>query len=167
MAVQPGHASRADSTPTLKVGDRAPDFTLGSHLGGKVTLSDLRGKNVMLAFYPFAFSGVCSTQMPGYEAASERFGGLNAQVVGISVDHMFALKAWASQLGITSYPLLSDFWPHGAVAQQYGVFNAERGMADRSIFLVDGEGIIRYIDVHENSDRPDEEQIFCALETVR
>ncbi len=166
MAVQPGHATRASSTPTLSVGDPAPDFTLKSHLGDEVTLSALRGKNVMLAFFPFAFSGVCSTQMPGYEAGSGRFADLNAQVLGISIDHMFALKAWASQLGITSYPLLSDFWPHGAVAQQYGVFNAERGMADRSIFLVDAEGVIRYIDVHENADRPDEEAIFCELEKV-
>jgi len=166
MAVQPGRASRGDSTPTLKAGDAAPDFTLRSHLGGTLTLSELRGKNVMLAFFPFAFSGVCSTQMPGYEAASERFDGMNAQVVGISIDHPYALKAWASQLGITSYPLLSDFWPHGAVAQRYGVFNEQQGRSERAIFLVDKDGIVRYIDVHETADRPDEEQIFCALEAV-
>ncbi len=166
MAVQPGRASRADSTPTLSVGDPAPDFTLKSHLGGEITLSSLRGKNVMLAFYPFAFSGVCSTQMPGYEAGSGRFADMNAQVLGISIDHMFALKAWATQLGITSYPLLSDFWPHGAVAQQYGVFIESQGRSERAVFLVDKDGIIRYIDVHETGDRPDEEQIFCELEKV-
>ncbi len=86
--------------------------------------------------------------------------------MGISIDHIPALKAWSESIGGITYPLLSDFWPHGAVAQAYGVFNAERGMTQRAIVIVDTAGIVRYIDVHDIKEQPDEEQIFEVLATL-
>jgi peroxiredoxin len=87
--------------------------------------------------------------------------------VGISIDHIPALKAWSESLGNVTFPLLSDFWPHGAVAQSYGVFRGEQGMTERAIVIVDTSGIVRYIDVHELREQPDEEQIFEVLSTLQ
>jgi len=100
--------------------------------------------------------------MPSYEANLGRFEGYNAQVVGISIDSPHANRAWAQSLGGISYPLLSDFYPHGAVAEKYGVLRKE-GMAERAVFVIDKAGIVRYIDVHELREQPDEEQIFEEL----
>jgi alkyl hydroperoxide reductase subunit AhpC len=100
--------------------------------------------------------------MPSYEREADRLRAHNAQVVGVSTDSRFANAAWAQQLGGISYPLLSDFYPHGAVAQLYGVLRPE-GMAERAIFLVDKDGIVRYIDVHELREHPDEAVLFEEL----
>ncbi len=100
--------------------------------------------------------------MPSYEREQERFRAHDAQVVGVSTDSRFANAAWAQQMGGISYPLLSDFYPHGAVAQAYGVLRPE-GMAERAIFLVDKDGIVRYIDVHELREHPDEAVLFEEL----
>jgi peroxiredoxin len=86
--------------------------------------------------------------------------------VGISIDHIPALKAWSESIGGITYPLLSDFWPHGKVATSYGVFNDERGMTARAIFVIDTAGKVRYIDVHDIKEQPDEEQIFEVLATL-
>ncbi len=95
-----------------------------------------------------------------------RFAKANAQVVGITADPAASLVAWAKQLGGVSFPLASDFWPHGAVARAYGVFNDADGRAQRAVVVVDGDGIIRYIDVHKRGEVPDEEEIFDALAQV-
>lgn len=100
--------------------------------------------------------------MPSYEENLERFEGYDAQVVGISIDSQHANRAWSKTLGEITYPLLSDFWPHGGVATRYGVLRAE-GMTERAIFIIDKQGIIRYIDVHDIAEQPDEEQIFDEL----
>ncbi len=91
-----------------------------------------------------------------------KFEGYNTQVLGISVDHVPCLKAWAESLGGISFPLLSDFWPHGKVAQEYGVFRQE-GHSERALFVVDKEGIVRYVDIHDIDDQPDNEEIFAVL----
>jgi glutaredoxin len=91
-----------------------------------------------------------------------KFEGYNTQVLGISVDHVPCLKAWADSLGGISFPLLSDFWPHGAVAQKFGVFR-EDGRSERALFVIDKEGIVRYVDVHDIDDLPDNEEIFKVL----
>ena len=96
-----------------------------------------------------------------YEREHERFGTHNAQVVGVSTDSRFANAAWAAQLGIT-FPLLSDFYPHGAVTERYGVLNP-RGMPERAIFIVDKDGVVRYIDVHLLKEAPDEAVLFEEL----
>lgn len=91
--------------------------------------------------------------MPAYEADLAKFGALDAQVLGISIDHVPCLKAWASSLGNINYPLMSDFWPHGEVAKRYGVLRDD-GRSERAIFVIDKQGIIRYIDVHDIDDQP-------------
>ncbi|GAC1542184.1 MAG: hypothetical protein NVS2B17_20420 [Candidatus Velthaea sp.] len=97
-----------------------------------------------------------------YEANLERFSGMDAQVVGISMDSTFSNGAWAKSIGNITYPLLSDYHPHGAVAKSYGVLR-EQGFAERALFIVDKQGIVRYIDVHEIGDVPDETVLFEEL----
>jgi len=91
-----------------------------------------------------------------------KFEGYNTQVLGISVDHVPCLKAWAESLGGISFPLLSDFWPHGAVAQKFGVLRGE-GYTERALFIVDENGIVRYVDIHDIDDQPDNEELFQIL----
>lgn len=100
--------------------------------------------------------------MPSYEVDLPKFEGYNTQVLGISIDHVPCLKAWAESLDGISYPLLSDFWPHGEVAQKYGVFR-EDGVAERALFVVDKAGIVRYVDIHDFDEQPDNEEIFRVL----
>ena len=94
-----------------------------------------------------------------------KFAGLNAQVLGISVDHIPCLKAWAESLGDINYPLLSDFWPHGAVAEMYGVLRPE-GYSERAVFVIDREGIIQYIDIHDIDDQPSNEVLLSELRRI-
>ncbi|HEU5230446.1 MAG TPA: redoxin domain-containing protein [Ktedonobacteraceae bacterium] len=150
-------------TKTLKVGDAAPDFTLKTPNREDWHLSDLRGKkNVVLAFVPFAFSSVCSAQLPSYEAELSRFKDFETDVVSISMDSGFALGAWAKSMH-TTFPLLSDFYPQGQVVDLYGVRHA-MGMAERALFVVDKEGIIRYIEImHSPGEMPNNEDLFEAL----
>ncbi len=154
--------SLAQST-TLKVGDHAPDFTLPDANGNQVKLSDFQGKqNVVLAFFPFAFSGTCSAQMPSYEAELNRFQSYDTQVLGISMDARHALTAWAKQLGLT-FPLLSDFYPQGQVVDLYGVRHAA-GMPERALFVIDKTGTIRWVHVHRpTGEAPDNEELFDIL----
>jgi glutaredoxin len=100
--------------------------------------------------------------MPSYELDLHKFEGYNTQVLGISIDHVPCLKAWAESLGGISYPLLSDFWPHGAVAAKYRVFRDD-GRSERALFIVDKEGILRYVDVHDIDEQPDNEDLFKVL----
>ena len=150
-------------TKTLKVGDTAPDFTLGTESREKWRLSDFRGKkNVVLAFVPFAFSGVCSAQLPSYEAELSRFKDFDTEIVSITMDNAYALNAWAKSMH-TSFPLLSDFYPQGRVVDLYGLRH-ERGMPERAVVVIDKEGIIRYIEVLDSpGDMPDNEDLFEAL----
>jgi glutaredoxin len=101
--------------------------------------------------------------MPSYELELYKFEGYNTQVLGISVDHIPCLKAWAESLGGISYPLLSDFWPHGAVAERYGVLRHTEGKSERALFIVDKEGIVRYVDIHDIDEQPDNEELFKFL----
>src|SRR2546429_2845640 len=115
-------------TATLKVGDVAPDFTLKNANREDWHLSDVRGKkNVVLAFVPFAFSAVCSVQLPSYEAELDRFKDFDTEVVSISLDSNYALDAWRKQMN-TTFPLLSDFYPQGKVVDMFGVRH-QAGMA--------------------------------------
>lgn len=151
------------ASQTLKVGDSAPDFTLKTANREDWRLSDFRGqKNVVLAFVPFAFSSVCSAQLPSYEAEMDRFKDLDTEVVSISMDSAFALGAWAKSMN-TSFPLLSDFYPQGQIVDLYGVRH-QVGMAERALFAVDKEGIIRYIEIQDSpGNMPDNENLFEAL----
>lgn len=154
----------ATVTPTLNVGEDAPDFTLPSATtDGSVTLSSFRGqKNVVLAFFPYAFSGACSAQMPSYEAELDRFRSYDTEVLGISEDSKHALAAWAKQIGVT-FPLLSDFYPQGKVVDLYGVRHPA-GMAQRALIVVDKQGKVAWIHVHQPiGEAPNNEELFDAL----
>jgi peroxiredoxin (alkyl hydroperoxide reductase subunit C) len=153
-------------TKTLKVGNVAPDFTLKSADKEDWHLSDFRGKkNVVLAFVPYAFSGVCSAQLPSYEAELSRFKDFDTEIVALSMDSTFALDAWEKSMH-TTFPLLSDFYPQGKVADLYGVRHPA-GMAERALFVIDKEGVIRYIEVtHTPGVLPDNEDLFEALRKV-
>jgi peroxiredoxin len=129
---------------TLEIGQEAPDFTLRDQHGQDVTLSSFRGhKAVVVMFYPFAFSSVCTGELCAVRDSLPTFESDAVQVVAVSCDPMFALRAFADADGLT-FPLLSDFWPHGAVASAYGVFNEARGCSDRSTFIVDRLGVLRW-----------------------
>ena len=129
---------------TRENGTAAPDFELRDQHGATVTLSSYQGKQaVVLMFYPYAFSSVCTGELCAVRDSLPSFESDDVQVLAISCDPMFSLKAFAEQDGL-EFPLLSDFWPHGAVAASYGVFNAERGCADRSTFIVDKQGVLRW-----------------------
>lgn len=139
------------------VGTEAPDFTLKNQDNEDVTLSSFRGeRNVLLVFYPLAFSGICTNEMCAVRDDIASFQNDEVQVLAVSVDHPFALKAW-SQAKNLNFPLLSDFWPHGKVAQQYGVFNAERGIAVRGTFLIDKQGIVRFAEVNQPAEQRDQD----------
>ncbi|MCC2661971.1 MAG: peroxiredoxin [Arthrobacter sp.] len=127
-----------------RVGQQAPDFTLANQYGEPVRLSDFRGRNVVVVFYPFAFSGICTGELCEIRDNLSVFEHSDAEVLAISVDSKYALRAYAEQEGY-SFSLLADFWPHGAVAGQYGVFDRSSGMAGRGTFIIDGEGTIRYV----------------------
>jgi peroxiredoxin (alkyl hydroperoxide reductase subunit C) len=147
-----------DSVLKVKVGGLAPDFTLPAVRGGKITLSQYRGKkNVVISFVPAAWTPVCSDQWPGYNIAKDYFDQSDAILLGITVDNIPTLYAWTNQMcmggGNLWFPVLSDFYPHGAVASKYGVLRSD-GVSERSLFVIDKKGIIRYLDVHDINKRP-------------
>jgi peroxiredoxin len=139
-----------------EVGTEAPDFTARDQNNQEVTLSSFRGeRNVLVVFYPFAFSGICTGELCAVRDDLRDFQNDDVQILAVSVDHPFALKAWSESQGF-DFPLLSDFWPHGAVANAYGVFNEARGMAVRGTFLVDKAGIVRFAEVNGPGERRDQ-----------
>jgi peroxiredoxin len=146
-----------------EVGTEAPDFTLKDQNNQQITLSSFRGeRNVLVVFYPFAFSGVCTGELCAVRDDIATFQNDDVQILAVSVDHVFALKAWANEEGY-QFPLLSDFWPHGEVAQTYEVFNQDRGMALRGTFLVDKGGILRFTEVNQPGEPRDQESWKKAL----
>jgi peroxiredoxin len=156
----PGELKPIDSTLNVKVGDAAPDFTLPSVGGGEITLSQYRGKNhVVISFVPAAWTPVCSDQWPGYNIVKEMFDENDAVLIGITVDNIPTLYAWTKQMGKLWFPVLSDFWPHGHVAQKYGVLRSS-GVTERALFFIDKQGIIRDIQVSDINIRPD--LAYCA-----
>lgn len=127
----------------LPVGTAAPDFSLKSQHGQQVTLSQFRGRPVALVFYPFAFSGICTGELCELRDNLAVFADRQVELVAVSCDHFFSNRVFADREGY-DFPMLSDFWPHGAVARDYGVFDETAGAARRGSFLIDGDGIIRW-----------------------
>lgn len=128
----------------LLLGAQAPDFTLRDQFGQDVTLSSFRGsKAVVLFFYPYAFSGVCTGELSGIRERIAEFLTFDTEVLAISCDPIYTLRAFADSDGL-NFPLLSDFWPHGTVAQAYDVFDEQRGCARRSSYVVDRDGTLRW-----------------------
>ena len=128
----------------VEIGERAPDFELTDQHGTTVRLSDFRGsKNVVLVFYPLAFSGVCSSELRAMRDDFPEVARDDAELLTVSVDSMFTHRAWADAEHF-NFGLLSDFWPHGGVARTYGVFDDARGLATRGTFVIDKAGVVRW-----------------------
>jgi peroxiredoxin len=128
----------------IEIGDEAPDFELPDQHGTPVKLSSFRGaKNVVLVFYPLAFSGVCTTELCALREDFPEVNRDDVAVLTVSIDSVFTHRAWADQENF-QFSLLSDFWPHGAVAKEYGVFNEDRGIATRGTFVIDKNGTVRW-----------------------
>ncbi|KFU75663.1 Peroxiredoxin [Amycolatopsis lurida] len=142
----------------IEIGSRAPDFTLNSNHLKPVTLSSFAGdKNVLLVYYPRAFTPICRGELCQLRDEVEIYHKYDVQVIGVSVDSPFCLKAWADTQGYP-FPLLSDFWPHGEVAETYGSFDDALGVARRGTFLIDTEGIIRFAKVQEEDVARDQSE---------
>ena len=162
-----GTLKPVDSILKVKVGDRAPDFTLPSISDEKVSLNQYRGKkNVVLSFVPAAWTPVCSDQWPGYNIVKDIFDENQAILLGITVDNIPTLYAWTHQMGKLWFPVLSDFWPHGAVAKKFGVLRSN-GVSERALFVIDKKGALRYVDVHDINKRPALENLVGVLEKLK
>ena len=130
----------------IEVGVEAPDFVLKDQNNQEVRLSQYRGeRNVLLIFYPLAFTGTCQGELCSVRDNLNDFVNDKVQVLTVSVDSSPTHKVWAIREGY-EFPLLADFWPHGEIAQRYGVFNAERGIANRGTFIIDKAGVVRFVE---------------------
>lgn len=162
-----GKLKPVDSVLKVNIGEKAPDFSLKAVSGKTVSLADYFGKkSVVLSFVPAAWTPVCSDQWPGYNIVQDLFEENNAVLLGISVDNIPTLYSWTKQMGHLWFEVLSDFWPHGAVASRYGILRSD-GTAERAIIIIDKNGIIRYIDVHDINERPPLESIISQIEKIR
>jgi len=151
---QTGILKPVDSVLKVKVGDQAPDFSLRSVSGGIISLKDYRGKkNVVLSFVPAAWTPVCSDQWPGYNIVKDLFDQNDAVLLGISVDNIPTLYSWTNQMGKLWFPVLSDFYPHGETASRFGILRSD-GTSERALFIIDKQGIIRYIYLQDINKRP-------------
>jgi peroxiredoxin len=150
----------------IEVGARAPEFTLPNHRGEQISLSDYRGRTVVLAFYPNDFSPVCSEQLSIYQEVLAQIRETGAELVGISTDGSWAHNAFRKQLGL-EMPLLSDFHPKGEVSRAYGAYLEQWGTPNRSLVLIDEQGIVRWVHAEPTPlTIPGANLIFDALERV-
>lgn len=147
----------------LKKGVKMPDFTLADNQDGQVKLSDLRGKKVLLSFHPLAWTSVCTDQMRALEANHGRFEELNTVPLGLSVDPAASKKVWAQVLSIRKTKLLSDFYPHGKLSKELGIFVEELGASGRANIIVDENGVIQWVKIYDIPQLPDIEEVFAEL----
>jgi peroxiredoxin len=147
----------------IEIGSHAPDFELKDQNGRARCLSNYRGhRNVVLVFYPLAFSGICTTELCELRDDLAVFENDHTATLAVSVDSPYALKAFADEQGY-KFTLLSDFWPHGEVARLYGVFNSERGFANRGTFIIDTDGVVRFVQVNSPGEPRDAGAYRAAL----
>ncbi len=166
MVFDPGQLKPVDSVLKVRVGDPAPPFSLPSLTGETISLLQFRGKrNVVISFVPAAWTPVCSDQWPGYNIAQDTLEQYDAILLGITVDNLPSLFAWTRQMGGLWFPVLSDFWPHGQVARQFGVLRRD-GTAERALFIIDKAGIIRHISVSDINRKPDMKTMVAALKAI-
>ncbi|KAB1128741.1 peroxiredoxin [Micromonospora sp. DSM 115977] len=147
----------------IEVGAEAPDFVLKDQNNQEVRLSDFRGKRtVLLVFYPLAFTGICQGELCEVRDNLNDYVNDDVQVLTVSVDSVYAHKIWADKEGY-QFPLLADFWPHGAVAQSYGVFNDVAGIANRGTFVIDKAGVVRFAEMNMPGEARDQQGWRKAL----
>lgn len=151
--------SGADS---VAIGAQAPDFTLRDQHNVEIALSSFRGRAVLLVFYPLAFTGICAGELNLIQHELEKFQNDSIQVLAVSVDSPYTLRMFADTEGL-KFPMLSDFWPHGAVAQSYGIFDAHSGVATRATFLIDAGGTVRWKVVNDLSKPRDQREYHEAI----
>ena len=156
----------ADRTKPIAVGEAAPDFTIKDQNGKDFKLSENKGKRVLLSFHPLAWTDVCRKQMLSLEANFKKFTDLDTVPVGISVDTVPSKKAWADDMKLKNLRLLSDFWPHGAVAKSYGIFREHGGTSERANVLVDDKGKVAWAKVYEISTLPDITEVLAAVKKL-
>ncbi|MFE2046896.1 MULTISPECIES: peroxiredoxin [unclassified Streptomyces] len=150
----------------IQVGDKAPDFELKDNHGATVRLSDFRGRrNVVLLFYPFAFTGVCTGELCEVRDNLPQFSDRDTQVLAVSNDSIHTLRVFSEQERL-EYPLLSDFWPHGNVSRAYGVFDEDKGCAVRGTFIIDREGVVRWTVRNGLPDARDLTEYVKALDSL-
>ncbi|CAL9308563.1 MULTISPECIES: peroxiredoxin [Streptomyces] len=151
---------------TIPVGAQAPDFELKDNHGAPVRLSDFRGhRNVVLLFYPFAFTGVCTGELSEIRDRLEQFAERDAEVLAVSNDSIHTLRVFGEQEDLP-FPLLSDFWPHGNVSRAYGVFDEDKGCAVRGTFVIDRQGVVRATVTSAMADARDAGEYLAALDTL-
>jgi peroxiredoxin len=150
----------------VKVGEGLKDFSLQDQDEEMFVLSKFKGKRVLLSFHPLAWTSVCSLQMKSLEKSREAFESFNTVAVGVSVDTVPSKKAWAKSLGIEHTRLLSDFWPHGRVAETYGIFRSKYGTSERANIIVDENQKIAFFKVYPIGQLPDIQEIIDALKKL-
>jgi peroxiredoxin len=150
----------------VKVGDRLRDFSLEDQNEEVFTLSKFKGKKVLLSFHPLAWTSVCSEQMKSLEKNKEAFDSLGTTAVGVSVDTVPSKKAWAKSLGIENTRLLSDFWPHGKVAETYGIFRSKYGTSERANIIIDEDQKVAFVKVYPVGQLPDIKEVIEALKKL-
>lgn len=147
----------------IEIGSKAPDFELKDHNNSTLKIADLKGKIALLSFHPLAWTSICAKQMKSLEENLDKFESLNTVPLGISIDTTPSKKAWAESLGINKLQLLSDFWPHGAVAKEYGVFRDKEGFSERANILINEMGQVLFGKVYPINELPDIEEILNLL----
>ena len=147
----------------IKIGEKAPDFTLSDQNYKAFHLSDFKGKKVLLSFHPLAWTPVCAEQMKSLEKNKAKFDELNTAAVGISVDAVPSKSVWAKDLGIKETRLLADFWPHGNVAKLYGIFREDGGISERANIIIDENQKVVFTKIYEISKVPDIDEIINFL----
>ena len=148
---------------TPRIGKPAPNFSLKDHNGQLVHLSDYRGQNVVLAFFPLAWTPVCSQQMQSLEGNYQAFQDCNTVPLGISVDSVPCKKAWAENLGIAKLDLLADFWPHGDLASRLGIFIEKFGFSERANIILDEQRVAIFVKVYPIKQLPDVQEVISFL----
>ena len=167
MIYDQGTLKPVDSVLKVAVGDEAPDFLLSSVRGEKIRLSSFRGqKHVVLSFVPAAWTPICSDQWPGYAISKTIFDKYDATLLGITVDNVPTLYAWTQQMGDLWFDVLSDFWPHGSVADAYGVLRTD-GTSERALIFIDKNGMISGTHISDINVRPALDIIIQELEKLQ
>lgn len=151
----------------IAIGAVAPDFELEDNREQKIKLSNLRGKKVLLSWHPLAWTSVCTDQMRALENNLEAFERLNTVPLGLSVDPAPSKRAWSAAILVENVSLPSDFWPHGKVASDYGIFDQQEGISGRANFIIDENGIVRWVKVYPLHELPDIQEVLEALAEMR
>lgn len=151
----------------IAVGDFAPDFTLKDNHDKEIKLSDYRGKRVLLSWHPLAWTPVCTDQMRALDVHYETFQKLNTVPFGLSVDPAPCKKAWATAIALTNLSIPSDFWPHGKVAQDYGIFIEKHGFSERANIIINEKGIVEWVKVYPIKQLPDINEVIQVLSDMK